>query len=199
MKVTLFLLVCLVLGACAAKWEYIYPKDTKRKLAEIELLLPNGWVVYNGHDNLYPVVTKGELISRKVKQMILTKNGLALDAIVIRRFDLKQAFPFIGKEVQADMLTLELSEMHIAEERLRRSSAVMTVKLNEPVAIAGKPGYRFHYVTKEPGGTSVENLTYGFICDGGLVTLTYSAPSLHFYPAGRADYMRVVNSLKLSK
>lgn len=185
----------LIISSCKSTWMTVNQKTQHVKLSRIELDLPSGWMIYSDHFNQYSVARIG-VKDRNVERVMITKNGFLLDVIDIVEFKLRDAFPSVGVSAEKAMLPFELSELWLAELKIRSNRDRLEILSNEPVRLAGQDGFKLQYSVTDSKGLVLNNLHYGFIVNDRFYSVSYQAPSEHFYNAGLADANKLIQSIK---
>lgn len=131
------------------------------------------------------------------KQIYVTRDGPLIEFMELKRADHAAAFPELKKKSQPDMLGTELAELVLAELRSDEVMENLEVIENAPVDIAGKLGIVVHVKFRTEFGLQYERRVYAFVNQEGLYTLTYQAPSLHYFPLHADEFEQTVASFKL--
>lgn len=171
----------LILAACSP-WVLIGPENIQLKEHDYEVSLPEGWVrPMFEHD-----------------QIILTRDGLLLEQIMLQQRPNKKAFPKIKRPASDKLLPSELAELQIAEtKRENELMANLEVLENEPATIGGKQGFRvrLRFVTER--ALPMEQLLYGVCDDKNYYLLGLQAPEYYYFDQHRAEFEKMVASFKI--
>jgi hypothetical protein len=171
----------LVLAACSP-WVLIDPENARLKDHGFEISLPEGWV--------RPMFERDEVI--------LTRDGLLLEQIMVRQRTNKKAFPRLKKPASDKLLPSELAELQIAETKREGDlMANLEVLENEPATIAGKQGFRvrLRFVTER--ALPMEQLLYGVCDEKNYYLLGLQAPEYYYFDQHRAEFEKMVASFKI--
>jgi hypothetical protein len=145
--------------------------------------LPSGWMQLKG----------GE-----ADRCIVSRDGMNLQVIEIVRTKPEEAFPGLKRGVPSGALPSELAELQIADMQTGQGLANLSVVKNEPLAIAGTTGYSLLTQFKSSRGLQYERIVVGFAEADGYYTLSYQAPTLHYFGRDRAAYDALLSSLRAS-
>lgn len=177
----LVLTLALTLAGCAV-WQRV---DTPRAEApdkSYSVDLPVGWV----------------RLMLNTDGLEVTRDGLALNRIQVRRVDLAKAFPTLKKAANADMLPSELAELQIAEFKSADQETVISVHENAPAMVGGQPGYRLHLQYRNPRGLGMDRIVQGCATAKGYFTLSYEAPGLHYWQRDLPAFEKAAASFRLA-
>jgi hypothetical protein len=173
----------LLIQVACSPWVLINPENTHFKEDGFEVSLPEGWVrPMFEHDDV-----------------ILTRDGLPLEQIMVRQRPHKKAFPLLKKPASDKLLPSELAELQIAEtKRGGEIESNLLVLENDPVTIAGREGFRLRLRFVTPKGLPVEQLLYG-VCDAKYYYLLgLQAPELYYFDRYRGEFEKMVASFKFA-
>jgi hypothetical protein len=145
--------------------------------------LPGGWMQLKGG---------------QADRCLVSRDGTNLQMIEIVRTKPEEAFPALKRGVPSGALPSELAELEIADMRTGRGLANLSVVKNEPIAIAGTTGYSLLTRFKNPRGLQYERIVVGFAEADGYYTLSYQAPTLHYFGRDRAAFDALLRSLRTS-
>lgn len=176
-----WLLIGLLAG-CATSWIRVDDANRQYRGEFYQVTLPRGWYRYQSGDNL-----------------LLSKDGLDLQRILIQYHPHEEAFETLEKPSSATMLPSELAELTIAEIRAGQESGLpsMIVLGNEPMEIAGHGGFSLHLGYKTDAGLRIEVLARGFVDEKGFYLLMYRAPKLHYFAHDRQAFESVTESFRI--
>ena len=174
-------LLMLLLSGCAATWVRVDDADRRYSGEHYSVTLPSGWMRSLAGDSL-----------------VLSRDGLDLQRIVIEYRPHDKAFGNLEKTSSADMLPSELAELTIAELKAAQDEGLPSLEIldNRPVEIAGHTGYALHLRFRTDAGLRIEVLLRGFVDEHGLYQLLYRAPTLHYFGRDRAVYESLAGSLQ---
>ena len=176
------LLLLLSLAGCVATWTRVDDTGKRYTGEHYSLTLPAGWMRLETGDSL-----------------MLSRDGLDLQRIIIEYRPHEQAFEETEKSSSPDMLPSELAELSIAELKAGQEDGLPSLEIldNRPVEVAGHTGYALHLRFKTDEGLRIEVLLRGFVDEGGLYQLLYRAPTLHYFERDRDVYESITESMAL--
>jgi hypothetical protein len=174
-------LLIFLLSGCAATWVRVDDANQRYRGEHYSVTLPAGWMRSEVGDNL-----------------VLSRDGLDLQRIVIEYRPHDKAFEHLEKTSSVDMLPSELAELTIAELKAAQDEGLPSLEIldNRPVEIAGYTGYALHLRFRTDAGLRIEVLLQGFVDENGLYQLLYRAPTLHYFGRDREVYESVAGSLQ---
>jgi hypothetical protein len=146
--------------------------------------LPIGWIKQGLPNNL---------------TLIASRNGFLLEAIVIAKQPIKEAFPKTKKAATAQMLPAELAELAIAEMKSQDEfTAALTVTQNEPAEIASHEGFGLRVRFRNTRGLEIQRVVYGFVDNSAFYEIAFQAPMLYYFDKYYPDFQKVVESFRLT-
>lgn len=172
----------LLLAGCVGTWARVSETDSHYAGEHYSLTLPAGWMHLETGDSL-----------------MLSRDGLDLQRIVIEFRPHEQAFEETGKSSSPGMLPSELAELTIAELRSTQEDGLPSLEIldNRPLEVAGYTGYALHLRFKTDEGLRIEVLLRGFVNEDGLYRLLYRAPTLHYFERDREVFESMTRSMTL--
>lgn len=181
MKRVLVLFVIASLVGCTP-WARVDPANARFESGkgDFSLTQPAGWVRRTADANT----------------LFLTRDGPALNVIVVNRQPHDQKLPATKRETRADMLPIELAELAIAEWKNAGDTENLVVVSNTPAVVGGKPAVRLHIRWKNERGLPIDRLSYALADDKGRFSLQFQAPALVYYARGLADFEAMVASVR---
>lgn len=194
------LVAAMALSACApmgnggGRWEKV-PADARTIHVEANSFstqVPTGWmranfVIQNAQGNR---VDLGN-------QLLLTRDGLALNSIYMYRLLHDIAFPRTEQMVDEDTLPSELARYYIAELKADGDMENMKTITNRPARFAKRKGFHLHLQITTGEGLRLERQVYGVNSDLGIYILEYSAPSLHYFKKHAPAFKKMVTSFTI--
>ena len=118
----------------------------------------------------------GEALNR----LEFIKGASAGDALVAsdprEREDGRSELPTFDR----DMTGLEVHDLYV-ETLSQRGYSRITTRNVEPWQIGSQPGFRFAFSHVAKDGLKREGLAVGFVDDGRLWLITYTAPAVHYF------------------
>ncbi len=173
-------LLALTLSACAP-WALVEPDGRSfSKPGDYALDMPAGWVKRTAD----------------VNDVFLTRDGPALDYIVVARQPHDRKLPRTKRETRADMLPFELAELALAEWRNNDATANLEVLSNAPTRLGGKPAIRLHVRYRNERGLPIERLMVALVDARGRLSLLYEAPAIVYFQRGLPAFEAMLASLR---
>jgi hypothetical protein len=96
----------------------------------------------------------------------------------------KNAFRALKQDSSPDMMPQDLAQKLVAEATSARGLQNMEVLSDEPVTLAGRPGFRLHLAYRtavDAGSVRYEEFVVGANSPQGIFIVSYRAPHLHFF------------------
>lgn len=148
-------LLLLGLAACTP-WTRVDPGSrTETKRDDYTLELPLGWVKRTANIN----------------DFFVTRDGPALNYIVVNRQPHDRKLPHTKRETRPDMLPHEIAELAIAEWKSSEATANLDVLSNTPVMV-------------------------GLVDAKGRLSIQYEAPAIVYFQRGLPDFEAMVASVR---
>lgn len=181
MKMRLSVLALLLLLAGCAPWSRIEP-DSRRfeQRGDYTLEQPAGWVRRTAD----------------VNDLFLSRDGPALNTLVVTRQPHDRKLPRTRRETRADMLPVELAELALAEWRNHESTAQLEVIANGPTVLDGRPAARLHVRYLDERGVPIERVMVACVDAKGRLSLLYEAPAIVYFARGLPAFDALVASLR---
>jgi hypothetical protein len=168
------------LAACAP-WTRVDPGNrTESKRDDYTLDLPAGWVRRTAD----------------VNDFFVTRDGPALNYIVVNRQPHDRKLPHTKRETRADMLPHEVAELAIAEWKRADATANLEVLSNTPVTVGGRPAARVHVRYRNERGLPIERVMVGLVDARGRLSIQYEAPAIVYFQRGLPEFEAMVASVK---
>ncbi len=181
MKRVALLILVVFLAGCTAIWTKTDGTYESRSW-NISVELPEGWMKQTGE-----------------KSIVVTRDGVLLQNIVIGRFSVDDEFEHTKKKLRRDMLTHEMVETIIDSVSSNPSFLNFEVLEKEPVEISGIPGFRVVHTYKTKDGLRVKGVYYGFIWGDWFYRISYSAPARYYFDKDLKTFEKVYQSFRLIK
>jgi hypothetical protein len=168
------------LAACAP-WTHVDPGSrNESRHNDYTLDLPLGWVKRTADTN----------------DLFVTRDGPALNYIVVNRQPHDRKLPRTKRETRADMLPHEVAELAIAEWKSSEATANLQVLSNVPMMLGGKPAVRVHIRYKNDRGLPIERVMVALVDTKGRLSIQYEAPAIVYFQRGLADFDALVASVR---
>ena len=176
-------LLLISLAACTP-WTRVDPGSrNESRHNDYTLDLPLGWVKRTADTN----------------DLFVTRDGPALNYIVVNRQPHDRKLPRTKRETRADMLPHEVAELAIAEWKSSESTANLQVLSNVPVMLGGKPAVRVHIRFKNDRGLPIERVMVALVDAKGRLSIQYEAPAIVYFQRGLADFDALVASIRFTQ
>lgn len=174
------LMLALLTSACAP-WSRVEPDNRAfEKRGDYTLEQPAGWVRRTAD----------------VNDLFLTRDGPALNLIVITRQPHDRKLPRTKRETRPDMLPVELAELALAEWRSHDTTALLDVVANTPTLLDGLPAARIHIRYLNERGLPIERIMVARADARGRLSLLYEAPAIVYFERGLPAFESVLSSLR---
>ena len=180
-----------MLTACVgrqAKWSMVGGTQVVEN-EPIEVEWPQAWM------KLTPAEAD-ESAKKEGLILILTRDGIELQAITLKRRALEQGFIYTGKKANSGMLPQELAEIVVDDLRANPNFIDLQVVGNSPTTLDGVPGYKLVVQFRNKAGLPKEAVYYGCLVKGSLYILIYEAPQRHYFPLDLPTFEAVKSSFK---
>jgi hypothetical protein len=184
---TLFrhLAIGLLLASLTACTQWTRVDQTTRvetKGNDYSLTLPLGWVKHTATSN----------------DLFITRDGPALNYIIVNRQPHDAKLPRTKRETRADMLPHELAALVVAEWKGNEATANLDVLSNTPVSLGGKPAARVHIRYKNERGLPIERVLIGMVDAKGRLFLVYEAPAIVYFQRNLAEFEAMAASVRFN-
>ena len=164
-SLTLAALCLLQVGCETTTWKYpegpVVAKDKSYSVS-----IPNGWTYL-------PLDNRGSLIA--------TLDGPALQSIRIHAFDLKDELPHAKEKLTPEMNAEQLVDTYYRDAFKDPNKKGVTMERAGPAKLGNVDGFEITYTYTIEGGLRYREFTTGAIRGNKLVTLTFRAPTRHYY------------------
>jgi len=169
------------LAACSPTWTRVDSAgrlETKTKDYSVEL--PLGWVKNSANSS----------------DLFITRDGPALNYIVVNRQPHDVKLPHTQRETRADMLPHELAELALAEWKSTDATANLEVLANTPATLGGQPAVRLHIRYQNERGLPIERVMVGMVDAKGRLSLVYEAPAIVYFQRSLPAFEAMVTSVR---
>jgi hypothetical protein len=178
------LLIGLMLASLAACTTWTRVDSSNRvetRTSDYSVELPLGWVKFSDSSS----------------STFITRDGPALNAIVISRQPHDVKLPRTKRTTSADMLPHELAELALAEWKSNDATANLEVISNTPASLGGQPAVRLHIRYKNERGLPIERVMIGMVDAKGRLTLQYEAPGIVYFQRSLPDFDAMAASVRM--
>ncbi len=117
-------------------------------------------------------------------ETVATRDGPAIQMIGVDFRKHKNAFRALKQDSSPDMMPQDLAQKLVAEATSARGLQNMEILSDEPVTLAGRPGFRLHLAYRtavDAGSVRYEEFVVGANSPQGIFIVSYRAPHLHFF------------------
>lgn len=181
MNARLALVALVLLTTACAPWSRVGPDSRHfEKRGDYTLEQPDGWVRRTAD----------------VNDLFLTRDGPALNTLVVTRQPHDRKLPRTRRETRADMLPIELAELALAEWRSHEATAQLEVLDNRPTLLGGQPATRVHIRYLDERGVPIERVMVACVDAKGRLSLLFEAPAIVYFARGLPAFDALVDSLR---
>ena len=113
--------------------------------------------------------------------LLMTRDGVIMQAITLNAVPLKKALPFTERELAPHLSPYELAETIAGDLRSDEDRIGLTVLTNEPAIIGGVDGFKLTFTYTDARGLRMMETRCGAVHDGELWTLSLRAPRRHYH------------------
>jgi hypothetical protein len=178
-KPMIFLLVlCLSVSGCITWVKVGGPCDMRSENFTVEL--PDGWRRHAA-----------------TNRVIITKEGIDLQTIMIFRTPIDKKLPFTQKKISTDMLPQEVAEVVIDDLKSNQSISNVMVVENDPAQLSGQQGFKITYTFQTKAGLNKKGVYYGLLTGNWLYSLVYMAPQRYYFDKDLHTFENIVPSFKI--
>lgn len=180
-KFILFVMVVLLVGCATWKWTRVggfHSSDSESYSVE----LPDGWMQAPSGDYL-----------------LITKDGVALQNIVIEKRGVDADLANTKKKLKKDMLPQEAAEVILDGVSSNPANLNFELLENHPATISGLPGFKAVLAYKTKGGLKIKAVYYGVLAGESFYGLYYRAAQRYYFDKDAETFEKVVQSFKLVK
>jgi PBP1b-binding outer membrane lipoprotein LpoB len=175
-----FLAIALLFSGCAQWKDVTGSQNIKSQKLSIDLKEDNWHAFDNANFESYS----------------LTKDGLLLQQITIKRFELDEVLSN-KKKISKDILPHELAELLIEDIKARNSMKAFKMISNEPDIIAQQDGINLIFEQKDDFNNVIRKNASYFIYDEKLYMIIYIAPVQHYYKKDLHKFQAIKKSIKI--
>ncbi len=167
---------CMTLGG----WTQLKGNEYKDWAGKFKAMVPKDWMRLNA-----------------VNYFMITKDGLKLDYIAVKRFRFKDKLEKTKKQFSQDMTPPELAEVEI--DNNKADDTIQNFKLidNKPITIAGQPGFCLEYNYSTADGLPMKGIHYGFLNKEWVYRIRYEATTQHYFEKYKQDFEKFIQSFQL--
>lgn len=166
-------------GTGCALWTPSKPKPFTHIWLQLELQVPEGWMVATFSEGLFT-----------------TRHGLELDSIHVRRWPLKNEVKGTGRNLEGDLMPYEIAEISLDSRRLDDGVGGLEVLANQPARVDGQDCYEIDYRFRNEAGLRIRTVEVGCAVATWIYRFEYRAAEQHYFDAGWADFAAMVESAR---
>lgn len=162
-----------------------------------EVELPQGWYRHEfAREEVAPA--EGVMrVERSGKTLVITRDGLALQAIRVDRVSLDSELAHTKRKFTAGMPPHDVAELEVDNIRANREAFNFELLENAPAMVGGRSGFRLVYTWKTKGGLSLKRVHYGFMDGKWVYRLIYQAAARYYFERDLPTFERVRESFRL--
>jgi hypothetical protein len=169
----------LLSGTGCALWTPAKSSAIHHPWLQLELRIPEGWMVATFSEGLFT-----------------TYHGLELESIHVRRWDRKVEVKGTGRNLEGDLLPFEIAEISLDSRRLDEGVGGLEVLSNAPYVVDGRECYEIDYRFRGETGLRIRTVEVGCAVDEWMYRFEYRAAEQHYFDARRAEFQALVESAR---
>lgn len=169
----------LTLSGCAGGWQQAGGPYNDPVL-NLEIDIPQGWYQ----------------IGAPRGSIVLTKNGVSIEAITVSRDLLNQKLPNTSKRFQAGMSPVDATDVDLSNHQFAPGITGFQEVERGTVTLDGHPCYHYTYTYIETSGEPQRVKDYGCIIDPTIYHFHFSAASQKWFPQSLPTFDALVNSVR---
>ncbi len=134
-------------------------------------------------------------------ETLATRDGPAIQLISVDFRKHRNAFRALKQDSTPDMMPQELAQKLGAEATSARGLQNMEILSDEPVTLAGRPGFRLHLAYRasvDAGSVRYEEVVVGANSPQGIFIISYRAPHLHFFTRDVPQFEQALASFTIA-
>jgi hypothetical protein len=188
-RLFLTIIVCVLLSGCVghqAIWSMVGGKQVL-DTDHIEVEWPAAWMQFLPAESDEKAKKEGTIL-------LITRDGIALQTIGLKKNALDKGFPHTQKKASQDMRVQELADMMLDD--VRADPSIMDVQLleNSPAQLGGVPGFKLVIGYRNKEGLLKQGMIYGCVNRGNIYSLTYNATRRHYFALDLPTFESVKSS-----
>jgi hypothetical protein len=131
------------------------------------------------------------------KYLLVTRDGVLLQNIIINRFDIGEELAYSKKKFRQDMLPHEQAEL--MADNFSANPDVLNFKLleNRPMSISGHKGFRLVFTFKNKDGLRLKSIYNGFMIDNWFYFIRFNAAARFYFDRDVGEFEKAFSSFKL--
>ena len=173
-------IITAVLMAGCAGWQDSSGPFTDAGLG-IEISIPEGWL---------------RIAAAPRDSIILTSNGVQIEAITIQRVPVDRRLPNSRLRFQADMTPPQAADVAIDNRKFAPGITDFQLVSRGSARVDGHDCFRLSYTFRAGFGRTRQVANYGCILGPWLYRFNFSAPSVSFFPEFLPVFEAIVDSAR---
>ncbi len=182
-RLIIMLFTTVFLSGCAAQWQGVTTSNKVIKQNGLTLELPEGWVTIKINENL----------------QITSLDGPGLNQISVETIKLKDIEKKLKIELSKDIDTLDASKQFLAYWSSQTGISEFDITSNNYVEQNDHSYFKIQWQFKDTSGVLVRNISQGFVANGLLTHVAFSAPHTHYFDKSESAYNEILNALSHSE
>ena len=138
------------------------------------------------------------LIDKDADPVLLTRDGVALQAIRIDRVAVDKELPHTKRKLARGMPAHDLAELELDNVRANPEALNFVLEETTPATIAGRAGFRLVYAWKTRRGLPLRAVHYGFLEGTSLYRIIYQAAARHYFERDLPTFERIRQTLRVT-
>jgi uncharacterized protein YerC len=171
--------IILTSGGCAT-YSPVKSPYTQQKCG-LEVALPSGWLQFVPAKKCY----------------MMTRDGLRLEAIVIKLTRVNDKIEGTERVYQANMLPQELADLSFGLIKAQEGVKNASLERVERAVVAGQDGYKADATYVDGSGLPVRLRMYGAVVNGYVCEFSYNAADPVYFSKYEKDFESLVASAKV--
>jgi hypothetical protein len=130
--------------------------------------------------------------------LTLTKDGLALQRVILGRFAIDKDAPHTKRKLSKGMTPQDVAELVIDDFRSNQQIGNFQIVENVPARLGGNPGFKLVYSYQTKQNLKKSGVYYGTLNKDWLYFLFYEAPARHYFNRDLQTFETIKESFKIS-
>ena len=151
---------------------------------QFEIMVPDGWFR----------VMRGD----GAELLVITRDGLLLQQIVIGRFAVEKELKFTKRRFDEKLPPHEVAEIELDNMRSNPEAHNFSVEENVPATICGHQGYKLVYTWALKGGYRLKRVHYGFLDDKWVYRIIFQAAARYYFDRDLPVFENMRESFRLT-
>ncbi len=168
-----------VAGTGCATWSKSNEKPYTHIWLQLEMVVPAEWMAATFSEGLF-----------------LTRHGIELDSMHLRRWKLTTEVKGTGRTLEGDLMPHEIAEISLDSRRLDDGVGGLEVLGNGPAVVDGRACYEIDYQFRGETGLPIRTVEVGCAVGPWIYRFEYRAAEQHYFEAGRPDFEALVETIR---